>query len=150
MKTFEFRTFVGFEETNVVGNVYFSNYFLWQGKCREAFLRRYAPQVLEDFKRGYGMITKECSCVFHSEAFAFQDIVIRMSLERLSRTGVTRVFDYYREEAGSPAERLAQGRQTAMWITPEHRISLLPAYLYEAIAGFSQVAAVGGAVSQAT
>src|SRR5882724_9004875 len=119
MEYCEFRTFVGFEETNGVGNVYFSNYFVWQGKCREAFLRRYAPEVLEDFKRGCGMITKECSCVFQNEAFAFEDILIRMSLEKLTRTSVTMVFRYYRERSDE-LELLAQGRQTAMWISPEH------------------------------
>ncbi|OEZ54724.1 MULTISPECIES: thioesterase family protein [unclassified Duganella] len=137
MAHYEYRTFVGFEETNVVGNVYFSNYFVWQGKCREAFLRRYAPQVLDDFKAGYGMITKESSCVFHTEAFAFQDIVVHISLDKLSRTAVTMAFDYYREQDGELI-LLAQGKQTAMWITPEHRLALLPNYLYDAIEAFSR------------
>jgi enediyne biosynthesis thioesterase len=136
MQYFEYRTFVGFEETNVVGNVYFSNYFVWQGKCREAFLRKYAPQVLDDFKKGFGMITKESSCVFHNEAFAFQDLLIKMSLDRLSRTAVTMAFDYYRVQDDEPV-LLAQGKQTAMWITPEHRLGMLPNYLYNAISEFS-------------
>jgi enediyne core biosynthesis thioesterase len=137
MPHFEYKTFVGFEETNVVGNVYFSNYFVWQGKCREAFLRQFAPQVLDDFKAGYGMITKESSCVFHSEAFAFQDIVVRISLDKLSRTAVTMAFDYFRVQ-DEELILLAQGKQTAMWITPEHKLALLPAYLYDAIEAFNR------------
>lgn len=136
MEYFEYRSFVGFEETNVVGNVYFSNYFVWQGKCREAFLRAYAPQVLDDFKAGFGMITKESSCVFHNEAFAFEDILVRMSLDKLSRTAVTMAFDYYRAQ-NDELTLLANGKQTAMWITPEHRLAMLPDYLYSAIQGFS-------------
>lgn len=136
MQHFEYRTFVGFEETNVVGNVYFSNYFVWQGKCREAFLRQYAPEVLDDFKKGFGMITKESSCVFHTEAFAFQDLLIQMSQERLSRMAVTMVFDYYRVQ-DDELILLAQGKQTAMWISPDHRLAMLPDYLYNAISAFS-------------
>jgi len=128
------------EETNVVGNVYFANYFLWQGKCREDFIRRYAPGVLAEFKRSYGMITRESQCVFHEEAFAFDGILIHMGLDQLMRTGMSMTFDYYREHMNDDDERelklLAQGRQTALWTDPDHRVSLLPDYLYEAIREF--------------
>lgn len=137
MRHFEYRLALGLQETNVVGNVYFANYFLWQGKCREEFLRRHAPQVLEEFKAGFGMITRECSCVFHQEAFAFQEIVIRMGLERLTRTGMSMTFDYYRQELDGSLTRLAQGRQEAIWVSPEHRVALLPTYLYDAIAQYA-------------
>jgi enediyne core biosynthesis thioesterase len=136
VRQFEYRLSLGFQETNVVGNVYFANYFLWQGKCREEFLRCHAPQVLEEFKAGFGMITRECSCVFYQEAFAFQQIVIRMGLERLTRTGMSMTFDYYRAEEDGSLTQLAQGRQEAIWVSPEHRVALLPKYLYEAIAQF--------------
>ena len=44
---FEYRHIVGFEETNVVGNVYYANHVLWQGRCREMFLKEYAPDVAD-------------------------------------------------------------------------------------------------------
>ena len=44
MRAYEYRHVVGFEETNVVGNVYFSRYVSWQGRCRELFLREGIPQ----------------------------------------------------------------------------------------------------------
>ena len=31
---YEYRHVVGFEETNLVGNVYYVNYVRWQGRCR--------------------------------------------------------------------------------------------------------------------
>ena len=42
-RAYEYRLVVGFEETNLVGNVYFVNHLRWQGKCREMFLRDHAP-----------------------------------------------------------------------------------------------------------
>ncbi len=43
MRAFEYHHVVGFEETNLVGNVYYANYIRWQGRCREFFLRERAP-----------------------------------------------------------------------------------------------------------
>ena len=37
-KYYEYPHMVGFEETNLVGNVYYVNYLRWQGRCREMFL----------------------------------------------------------------------------------------------------------------
>ena len=48
---YEYRHIVGFEETNLVGNVYYVNYLRWQGRCRELFLKDMAPDVLEDVRR---------------------------------------------------------------------------------------------------
>jgi enediyne biosynthesis thioesterase len=137
VRYFETRFAVSFSDTNVVGNVYFANYFLWQGKCREEFLRQYAPQILQDFRAGYGMITKESACVFHHETFAFEEILIRMRLERLTRTAIAMQFDYYRVEAGPLRTLVAEGRQTAMWVNPEHKIAMLPQYLRVAVLQFA-------------
>ena len=137
MRYFEHRLAVGFADTNVVGNVYFANYFLWQGKCREEFLRLYAPQVLQDFRAGYGMITKESSCVFHHETFAFQEILIRMYLEELTRTGIAMRFDYFRVEAEPVYTLVAEGRQSALWVNPQHSVAMLPGYLRDALLKFS-------------
>jgi enediyne biosynthesis thioesterase len=147
MRAFEYRFALGFQETNVVGNVYFANYFLWQGKCREDFLRQYAPQVLDDFKRGYGLITQDCACEFQNEAFAFQTILMRMQLDRLTRTGMSMLFEYWREVDGAPETLLARGRQSALWVSPQHRVALLPDYLYNAIRQFAEPAAAAAAAA---
>jgi hypothetical protein len=60
-----------------------------------------------------------------------------MALERLTRTGMSMTFDYYRQEPDGSLTRLAQGRQEAIWVSPEHRVALLPDYLYEAIAQYA-------------
>lgn len=138
MKLFEYRLAVGFGDTNVVGNVYFANYFRWQGQCREEFLRLYAPRVLEDFRSGCGMITQECSCVFHHETFAFDEIVMRMRLERLTWTAVTMGFEYFRLEPTGLRTLVAEGRQAAAWVNEQHKLAMFPRYLYEVINRFAQ------------
>ncbi len=135
---FEYKLQVSFEETNVVGNVYFANYFVWQGKCREAFLAKYVPGVLDDFAAGHGMITKDSSCEFFEESFAFNNIVIRMYLQKLTRTKVNMSFDYFRED-NSKMILLAKSAQSAFWSSPGQKISMLPNYLYDAIKSFNDV-----------
>lgn len=138
MKYFEYRLAVSFSDTNVVGNVYFANYFIWQGKCREEFLRMYAPGVLQDFRSGCGMVTQECSCVFHHETFAFEEIVIRMRLDRLTWMAVTMGFEYFRLEPPGLPMLVAEGRQTAAWVNAQHKLAMFPRYLYEAIGRFAR------------
>jgi enediyne biosynthesis thioesterase len=138
MRPYLFETHVSFQETNLVGNVYFAQYFAWQGKCREAFLRDNARQVLDDFRRGFGMITKESTCRYMREAFAFDHVLIEMFLEDLTRVGVTMRFDYYRVGPGAEREMLAQGSQTAMWVSPQHHVVMMPDYLYDAIQAYSE------------
>ena len=80
MRTYEYEVTIGFEETNVVGNVYFVNHLRWQGKCRELFLRDHAPGVLRDLANGLRILSVRskdcvacvlaahyCSCAHYSE-----------------------------------------------------------------------------------
>lgn len=62
MRAYEYRHIVGFEETNLVGNVYYTNHLCWQGRCRELFLREYAPEVLTELAQGLSLITTRVSC----------------------------------------------------------------------------------------
>jgi len=107
---YEYRHTVGFEETNLVGNVYYVNYLRWQGRCREMFLREKAPAVLEDVRADLKLFTLNVEREFFSEITAFDDLSIRMRLEELTQTQVQFTFDYVQVTGG--AETLvARGRQ---------------------------------------
>ncbi len=137
MRPYRYPLVVSFQDTNVVGNVYFAQYFAWQGKCREAFLREHTPQILDDFKAGFGIITKDAQCQFVREARAFDELLIEMFLDDLTPLSVTMRFDYYRRESTGRV-LLAQGSQSTMWVNPEHRLSVMPDYLYRAIQDYAQ------------
>jgi enediyne biosynthesis thioesterase len=93
---YEYRHLVGFEETNLVGNVYYVNYLRWQGRCREMFLRERAPAVLEDLQNDLKLFTLRCECEFLVEITAFDELSIRMRLEDLTQTQIGFAFDYVR------------------------------------------------------
>lgn len=111
--TFDTHHLVTFEETNLVGNVYFSNYFLWQGRARELFLREHSPGTLDQLTSGeLRLVTSHASCDYVDEFVAFDDVLIRMSLIRFIPFGVSLGFEFCRLMKGASSyEVVARGRQ---------------------------------------
>jgi enediyne biosynthesis thioesterase len=110
MRAYEYRHVVGFEETNLVGNVYYASHVRWQGRCREMFLRDHAPEVLAQLAEGLCLITTRCSCEYFAELSAFDEVLIRMRLGALSQNRVTMTFEYSRVTAAGE-EPVARGEQ---------------------------------------
>jgi enediyne biosynthesis thioesterase len=93
---FDYRHTVGFEETNMVGNVYYVNYLRWQGRCREMFLKQRAPEVLAELQGDLKLFTLKVDCEFFAELTAFDELSIRMRLVDLAQTQLEFSFDYVR------------------------------------------------------
>lgn len=106
MKSYEYKHIVGFEETNLVGNVYYANFIRWQGRCREMFLRENASDVLEMFRNGFAMVTTRVSCEYLNELNAFDELTIVMKLGEIKQNRVAMLFEYWRGE-----ELVARGEQ---------------------------------------
>jgi enediyne core biosynthesis thioesterase len=135
MRAYEYHHIVGFEETNLVGNVYYVNYIRWQGRCREMFLRDHVPQVLDEFKQGLALVTTSVSCDYLAELAAFDELVIRMYLGELTQNRITMNFEYWQRRDGTE-QLVARGRQqvacmrrVATGFVPER----VPAALREAL-----------------
>lgn len=108
---YEYRHLVGFEETNLVGNVYYVNYLRWQGRCREMFLREKAPAVLADIRADLKLFTLKVDCEFFAEITAFDELSIRMRLSDLTQTQVGFTFDYVRLGPDGSESLIARGQQ---------------------------------------
>ncbi len=142
MRAYEYRHIVGFEETNIVGNVYYVNHLRWQGRCREMFLRDHAPDVLDQLASGLVLSTLRCSCEYLVELSAFDELRIRMRLGELRQNRITLRFDYYRIADG--AEQLAaRGEQQIACMRRDGGnlvATQLPASLRAALAQYSDPA----------
>jgi enediyne core biosynthesis thioesterase len=108
--TYEYQHIVKFEETNLVGNVYYTNYVSWQGQCREMFLYDRAPEILEELSKDLALATVRVSCEYFAELFAFDKVIIRMSLGALKQNRITMFFEYWCL-ARNPKEPIARGEQ---------------------------------------
>jgi enediyne biosynthesis thioesterase len=114
---------VGFEETNLVGNVYYVNHLRWQGRAREMFLRQYTPEILAELDHGLALVTLQCSCQYLGELKAFDQVIIRMFLSAIAQNRIAMRFEYWRE--GTKSELVGRGEQEIACMR-RHGEQLLP------------------------
>lgn len=138
-RCYEYRHTVSFQETNLVGNVYYTNHLAWQGRCREMFLRDHAPEVIGELSRGLALATVRCACEYFSELTAFDEVAVRMRLLELVQNRITLTFEYWRLKGGNE-ELVARGEQQVAAMRREGgRIvpTAVPAALREALAAYA-------------
>ncbi|WP_316193033.1 acyl-CoA thioesterase [Bradyrhizobium sp. SZCCHNRI1029] len=107
---FIYRHVVCFEETNVVGNVYFTRHVSWQGRCREMFLKQHVPTLLDQIARDLRLVTLRVSSEYFEELNALDDISVEMRLSYLRQHRIGLDFDIVKLSSGS-AIRAARGFQ---------------------------------------
>lgn len=135
-KYYEYRHRVCFEETNVVGNVYWVNHLRWQGRCREMFLRDHAPDVLDLIGKGLYLATLHVSCDYLSELAAFDEVVVRMRLGEVRQNRVRFDFEYFRPPADGAGdeERIARGEQEIACLQRQEDGGLVPVPVPQSLA----------------
>jgi enediyne biosynthesis thioesterase len=141
MRAYEYRHVVGFEETNLVGNVYYVNHLRWQGRCREMFLRDHAPDVLAQLEHGLALVTTRCSCEYLSELSAFDEITLRMKLGGITLNKLTLLFEYWRSGGDGESVLAARGEQQVACMQRESDqlyAAPIPASLSEALRAYSE------------
>jgi enediyne biosynthesis thioesterase len=107
---YEYRHVVGFEETNLVGDIYHVNYGRWQDRCREMFLLQHTPDLLDASYSNLtlSMVRSEYECL--AEVAAFDEVSVRMRLEEMAPIHFSLAFDFVRLRDGVK-QLVAQGRQ---------------------------------------
>lgn len=142
MRAYEYRHVVSFQETNLVGNVYYAHPVAWQGRVREMFLRDHAPEVLDALSRDLALATLRVSCEYFAELHAFDEVLIRMSLGEMRQNRIRMDFDYYRVRGGRE-ELVARGAQEVACLRREGdslQATPLPASLRAALESYGTVA----------
>jgi enediyne biosynthesis thioesterase len=140
MRFYEYRHIVSFQETNLVGNVYFTNHLVWQGRCREMFLRDHAPDVIGQLNSGLALVTVSCSCEYFAELMAFDEVIVRMRLAELVQNRMRMAFEYWRRKNGHE-ELVARGEQQIACMRRDGEKLLptpVPPILREALAAYAE------------
>ena len=138
MKAYEYHHIVSFEETNLVGNVYYANYVRWQGRCREMFLKDHTPDIIDELSQGLALVTVSVSCEYLSELFAFDHLLIKMILGEVKQNRITMLFEYWRV-TDQGEELIAKGKQEAACMRREQDKTIptpIPATLKKALTNF--------------
>jgi enediyne biosynthesis thioesterase len=135
MRAYDYEHVVGFEDTNLVGNVYFARYVSWQGRCRELFLKDHAPSILEELGCDLRLVTTHVSCDYYAELRAMDRVTVRMTLAGLTQGRVVMAFEYLRGD-----ELVARGSQEIACLRasgPTHVPVPVPVALQSALTPFS-------------
>lgn len=103
------------EDSNLVGNLYYTNYFSWQGRVMDFFLHNISPEYFKGVGE-YG----EWNCLnsrmdYLRDAMPFDRIKVTMTIKSLFRKGAIFEFLYFRQLDNGKTEKLAVGQQTAVW-----------------------------------
>lgn len=128
-------------ESNLVGNVYYANYYRWQNELLERFLHSMHAGTNGALETG------ALSCTFSSvahlrEAMPFDRIEVVMALRGLYERGMQIHFDFYKANEGSRPMKLATGEVQAHWVDARSRaIAGLPRALVGELTQFLSVAA---------
>ena len=140
MRYYEYRHVVSFEDTNLVGNVYFTNHLSWQGRCRELFLREHAPEVIDELSRGLSLATVNCACEYLAELMAFDEVIVRMRLAELVQNRLTLTFEYWRRQADGEQLVARGSQQVACMRRDGDKLSPapVPQSLREALAAYAE------------
>ena len=72
------------------------------------FLREHAPDIIAELSHGLSLATVRCSCEYHAELAAFNEIIVRMRLAELAQNRITLTFEYSRLQGGGE-EIVARG-----------------------------------------
>jgi enediyne biosynthesis thioesterase len=111
MAKYELHHVVTLDETNSTGNVYFANFFSWQGWCRERFLCEHAPGVLLALRTNLlRLVTTKASCEYFSDLWPFDDLTIRMHLDDVTPTRLSAWYEYWRKTPAGD-QLVARGNQ---------------------------------------
>ncbi|MBI3597305.1 MAG: PilZ domain-containing protein [Nitrospirae bacterium] len=109
-----FRKRVYLKETNLLGNVYFANYFDWQGMAREEFMHSLLPPDL--LLSGIKISTMFASVKFLKEVTLYDDVEIQVFLPRADRFRIELVFLYFNVQT---QEQISVGRQIVAFVKPD-------------------------------
>ena len=104
------------EDANVVGNIYFANYGVWQGRARDRFLHRIAPKLFAP-SDSQSMVHCIGTGTYHvREAMPFDRIAVRTYIAAVYERGLRLEFDFIRLGSGESDVKLARGFHDAAWV----------------------------------
>jgi acyl-CoA thioester hydrolase len=129
----EFR--VRYAETDQMGVVYHSNYFVWCEMARTELIRHRGPPYAELEKEGVLLAVADVAMRYHAPA-RYDDMIRAESwIEEVRSRTVTFGYEIFRldERGNDPPERLATAQTRLIALGPDSRPRKLPPDLIRAL-----------------
>ncbi len=119
------------EHSNLAQNIYFSNYFTWQGHLRDRYLFDISPEQYRGMGRQGQLACVDCQIHHLREAMPFDRIAVTMKLQRLYERGVSLFFEYFKVDSSGVKQKLAYGSHTLAWVRVDGSDAYAPQSLPE-------------------
>ena len=104
------------EESNVVGNVYYGNYFIWQGRILDLFLYSVTPEYLRVSNAHGEIVCLYTSMTYMREAMPFDKIRTLLYVKSVSECSAVFNFEFFRDYPDGSTEKLHVGQQEVAWV----------------------------------
>jgi enediyne polyketide synthase len=112
--------------SNTVGNIYFANYYAWQGQVRDHYFYKIIPEYFRGAGEKGELLCLQTQVQHLREAMPFDIIIVTMALKLLTKYKVTFYFEYFRQESDGSKTKLAYGEQENIWVVRDEKGTPLP------------------------
>jgi enediyne polyketide synthase len=114
------------QHSNLAQNIYFSNYFAWQGHLIDKYLFELDPQLYMSMSPRAQFATTHCQVTHLREAMPFDRIAITLQLHRVWRRAIELYFEYFKLAAPNERIKLAYGHHTLAWASTDDSDKYVP------------------------
>ena len=101
-------------DANLVGNIYYANYYRWQSEAIERLLRGFAPSRAGG--DGGSLSCTFCSIAHLREAMPFDEIEVVVGLRVLHERGAQFHCEFYKFAENGQRVKLATGEYQGLWV----------------------------------
>jgi phosphopantetheinyl transferase/acyl-CoA thioesterase FadM len=125
----EFST--GMTHGNTVGNLYYSNYYLWQSRMIEDYLYQHEPGIMTNGGKSGEFLTLHSAVNHLQEAMPFEAVLVTMYIQEYYENGLKFYFEYHCLN-DKTMRKLAYGTNTVAFCS---RLNELSAPLVQSLPG---------------
>jgi len=106
----------GLAQANLVGNIYYANYYEWQGQIRDRFFYDLIPDYYHGIGEKGELLALESRVDHLREAMPFDRILLTLAVKELRECSVTFHVDYFRLASDDSREKIAYGMHRGVWV----------------------------------
>jgi len=104
------------EHSNLIGNIYFSNYAKWLAMVMDLYFYKVIPEYYQGLAEKGELVCINCEINHLNEAMPFDDILIKMYLDTLYTNGIDLGFDFYLMNGEKGNKKLANAKFEGIWV----------------------------------
>ncbi|MDA8242428.1 MAG: SDR family NAD(P)-dependent oxidoreductase [Nitrospiraceae bacterium] len=114
------------QHSNLAQNIYFSNYFAWQGHLIDKYIFALDPQLYMSMSPKSQFATTRCLVTHLREAMPFDRITITLQLHRIWQRGMDLYLEYFKLAPQDEKIKLAYGHHTLTWASIDETDKYVP------------------------